>query len=235
LGLKKGKIKKLKFKKMKNELDELCQKYNTDKKSSVHNYTETYWDLFKDKKDQIKNFLEIGVLNGSSVNVWNDFFITSNIYSIDINSECKKFERDRIKILIGPQEDHDFLRSVFFDKGISFDCIIDDGSHISNHQVGSFEFLFDKCLNPGGLYIIEDTCCSYWDSHGGGLNKKGTCIEYFKEKNDEINFYGFCKDQILDRNNTYLLKNYPNPTIFQKQIKSISFLNSLIIIEKFRG
>ncbi|GIV44041.1 MAG: hypothetical protein KatS3mg035_1164 [Bacteroidia bacterium] len=217
---------------MENKLDILSHKYNTDKKSSVHNYTETYWSLFKDKQLSVKNFLEIGVLNGSSVNVWNDFFTNANIYAIDINSECKKFERDRIKISIGPQENHDFLKSEFLDKGISFDYIIDDGSHISRHQISSFEFLFDKCLNNGGLYIIEDTCCSYWGSHEGALNKKDTCIEYFKDKVDEINFYGFCKNNVLDRNNTYLLSNYPNPTNFQKQIKSISFLNSLIIIEK---
>ena len=32
--------------------------------------------------------------------------------------------------------------------------IIDDGSHIPEHQVLSFDYLFAACLAPGGTYII---------------------------------------------------------------------------------
>jgi hypothetical protein len=215
-----------------NVLDSLSNKYNTDKKSSVHNYTEIYWELFKDKPKDVKNFLEIGVLNGSSLKVWKDFFTEAQIKAIDINSYCKKFEEDRVKISIGPQENYDFLKSEFLDKNLNFDVIIDDGSHISDHQIKSFEFLFVNCLTPGGIYVIEDVCCSYWESHGGGYKNNDSCIEYFKKKIDEINFYGSVKNNVLDRNKNHMLKNYENPTVFQRQIKKITFANSLIIIEK---
>lgn len=217
---------------MKNELDLFAKKYNTDKSSLNHGYTSFYWEFFKDKYKEINNVLEIGVLNGSSVKMWKDFFVNANIKAIDINPSCKMFEGERIEILIGEQQNHDFLKKEIVDKNMFFDFIIDDGSHLSEHQIQSFEYLFANCLSSGGIYIIEDVCCSYWESHGGGYKKENTCIEYFKNKIDEINFYGFVQNNILDRRKEYLLKNYNLPTVFQKQIKKINFANSLIIIEK---
>ena len=37
-----------------------------------------------------------------------------------------------------------------------FDMIVDDGGHYPNQIQASFEFLFNKALKPGGLYVIED-------------------------------------------------------------------------------
>ena len=36
-----------------------------------------------------------------------------------------------------------------------FDVIIDDGSHLIDHQIKSFNILKEK-MKPGGIYIIED-------------------------------------------------------------------------------
>ena len=35
-------------------------------------------------------------------------------------------------------------------------AIIDDGSHIPQHQVSTFDLLFRQVLLPGGTYIVED-------------------------------------------------------------------------------
>lgn len=215
---------------MENLLNNLAEKYNTDKKSSIHNYTETYFSIFDSQRLSIKNFLEIGILDGSSLKMWKDFFPNAEIYGIDINPNCLKFEDERVNIRIGSQDNASFLESSFLRNNIEFDHILDDGSHISVHQIKSFEYLFNNCLKSGGLYIIEDTCCSYWGSHQTGDSP--TCMEYFKAKIDEINFYGFIKNGVYDRNNKYILENYPNPTEHQMKIKSIRFLNSIIIIEK---
>jgi hypothetical protein len=37
----------------------------------------------------------------------------------------------------------------------TFDYIVDDGSHQPDHQVRSFELLWDR-VKPGGKYFIED-------------------------------------------------------------------------------
>ncbi len=36
-----------------------------------------------------------------------------------------------------------------------FDVIIDDGSHVTEHQILTAECLLPR-LNPGGVYVIED-------------------------------------------------------------------------------
>ena len=64
-------------------------------------------------------------------------------------------------VLIGDATDEEFINSSF--KSIKFDIIIDDGSHLREDQLSSFKILFDKYLNDGGIYIIEDI--NSLDSH----------------------------------------------------------------------
>jgi len=213
---------------MKNFLDELAIKYNTDKSSKNHNYTKTYDKYLSPIREQKLNILEIGVLNGASLKMWGEYFPNSQIYGLDISPDCKKHEKDNIKVIIGSQDDEEFLIQNI--KSIKFDLIIDDGSHISRHQIKSFNVLFDS-LNSGCYYIIEDVCCSYWNSHEGGYKKQGSVIEYFKDKIDDVNFYGF-KGDLYDRKREYITSIKKDLTFFEKTINSIHFYNSIIIIEK---
>ena len=45
--------------------------------------------------------------------------------------------------------------------GIKFDVILDDGSHVPEHQILTINKLWDL-VKPGGVYIIEDIETSYW-------------------------------------------------------------------------
>lgn len=213
-----------------NVLDSLAIKYNTDKSSENHNYTKTYDKYFCNIKDEFKNVLEIGVLNGSSLKMWEEYFSNAIIYGIDMNPDCKQYESGRRKVIISKQDDEKLIKENIKDKNLIFDTIIDDGSHVSAHQISSFHLLFDS-LKSGGLYIIEDTCCSYWSSHEGGYKKSDTAIEYFKEKVDDVNFFGF-KGELYDRRKEYITSLKNELTFFEKNVNSIHFYNSIIIIEK---
>ena len=57
-----------------------------------------------------------------------------------------------------------FLEIIFFNYFISFDIILDDGSHSNKDVINSFELLF-PLLNDNGLYIVEDTICYKSNSH----------------------------------------------------------------------
>ena len=46
------------------------------------------------------------------------------------------------------------------------DIVIDDGSHINEHVITSFNALFPH-VRPGGLYVIEDVQTAYWPGWGG--------------------------------------------------------------------
>ena len=93
---------------------------------------------------------------------------------------------------IGSQIDSKFLASVVEEMG-GIDVVIDDGSHISQHVIKSFEILYPM-LNPGGLYFIEDLHTSYWPNYGGGLRRKNSSIEYLKHLVDYLNSEYFQKN-----------------------------------------
>ena len=68
---------------------------------------------------------------------------------------------------------------------------MEDASHVAEHQLSTFYFLFKELLLPGGVYIIEDVECSYWKPKSkiygyetGHLN----IIDYFTKLNHQLNW-----------------------------------------------
>jgi cephalosporin hydroxylase len=113
-----------------------------------------------------------------------------------------------------------------------FDLIVDDGSHIYNHQILTFNVLF-PFLKKGHIYVVEDVCTSYWPNFGGNP----TCIEYFKNLIDAVNFYGKSGStprEIQDGSWTrtavyYRREDYQDDL---PEFESIHFMNSLIVVHK---
>ena len=217
-------------------LDEIAIETKTDKSSHQHNYCVKYEKYLPFKRDQKIKILEIGVFNGSSINMWREYYCNSYVVGIDIDSSCTKYEKieNNLFVEIGSQIDSIFLSKVIEKHG-SFDLIIDDGSHMQSHMIFSFEKLF-PALKNSGVYIVEDTSCSYWNEYGGGLYRSNSSVEYFKSLVDHVNFFG----QKLKGDNWYWrredyqveqLKTY-NPHQCRIDIESITFLNSTILITK---
>jgi hypothetical protein len=213
-------------------LNQLANKHNTDKSNLYHNYADIYELFFYKFKDQNINLLEIGVLLGNSLRMWKEYFPKGNIFGIDINPECKKCEEDRIKIFIGNQNDDFFLNEIV-EEIKELDIIIDDGSHIIDHQIKSFMVLFPK-LKENGLYVIEDLHSSY-SPNPVFNNKNYTTIDFLKERIDDIQFNGKNVDDIwyADKKNHY--KTFNNKfelNYYEKWIRSIHFYKSICFIEK---
>ena len=126
--------------------------YRTDKESR-HKYCSLYYDkAFEDIKDKKLNILEIGILNGSSLVLWNEFFKNSIIYGID-NSNLTENRLDaypRIKTII-----QDAYKKELTSNLPLFDIIIDDGPHTLESQKIFINHYFKK-LNKNGKLIIED-------------------------------------------------------------------------------
>jgi hypothetical protein len=113
--------------------------------------------------------LEIGVLNGKSIRVWEAYFPNAEIVGADIVQASKRFEKDRTKIEIIDQsnlEDLVYLGS----KHGPFDVIIEDGSHMWEHQITSLRTLF-PFVKDGGYYIAEDLQTNFGErySHYKGV------------------------------------------------------------------
>ena len=112
-------------------------------------YFEIYERHFSKFVGASPTVLEIGVLNGGSLDMWRNYFGTSQIIGVDINQECLKYTDHRI--VIGDQGDRSFWRNL----NLSVDVLIDDGSHRPEDQIATLEEMLPR-LNPGGVYLCED-------------------------------------------------------------------------------
>lgn len=95
-----------------------------------------------------KRVLEIGVDHGGSLQLWARAFPSAQIVGLDINPDCKRFEEDRISVVIGDQTDTSLLATLG-----EFDIVIDDGSHSIKDQTIAFNALYPRTKM---VYLIED-------------------------------------------------------------------------------
>ena len=153
-------------------LTDLMNYYGSDKGgfNKDHNFSDYYSTIFFDKKESVKNILEIGLgtnnikvpsnmgLQGkplASLRAWKDYFVNANVYGADIDKEILKNE-DRIKTFYVDQTNAISISELYKNIGnINFDIIIDDGLHEYNANICLFENSF-KYLSKQGIYIIED-------------------------------------------------------------------------------
>jgi demethylmacrocin O-methyltransferase len=147
-------------------LCELAHKYGSDKCAPFHGYTPRYYKMFHDKRKDIKKVLEIGVGTpstmlhvkkykvGSSLYMWRDYFPNAQIYGIDIAPECI-FKDDRIETFYCDQSDREGLARLMDRIGEDIDIVIDDGSHIPEHQIITCLTLM-PFLSKSVVYVIED-------------------------------------------------------------------------------
>ena len=202
-------------------MNDLARYFENNNKNQIHkwsNYFDIYDRHFAKYRHKEIVIVEIGVSQGGSLQMWQDYFgPQAKIYGIDVDPRCKMFEGGNIKIFIGSQNDREFLRSVI--KQIPpIDILIDDGSHNSSHQIVSFEELFDS-VRSDGIYLCEDTHTSYWLKYGGGHKRRSTFIEYMKNIIDDL--HAFHSKQWSLRPNKYT-----------GSIWSVSFYDSIVVVEK---
>lgn len=184
----------------------------------VLHYLEAYDRYFYRYRGKKVRILEIGIWQGGSLQMWKNYFGEhAEIVGIDIDPQCKLLEEDRIEILIGEQEDRNFLKYLKNKYG-KFDVIIDDGGHHMEQQIITFNEMFDA-LADDGVYCCEDLCTSYWHEYEGGYKRENTFIEFSKGLIDDMNAF---------QNRS----GYPQINRYTTQIKSISYFNTIAFIEK---
>ena len=212
---------------MMNKLKEFFYKNNKKDLNKWLHYFDIYEENFSKYKKRKITILEIGIAKGGSLRMWKNYFSSeSTIVGIDINPECKKFEKDNIKTYIGNQADVNFLGSVIKDIGKP-DIIIDDGGHTSNQQILSFNYLFGH-LNDKGTYLVEDTHTSY---HSDFQDRQDgfTFMDYAKSLPDKLNLWYQYNDYKIYKKE---IKEKINMPYLTKNTHKISFYNSIVVFEK---
>lgn len=208
-----------------NNLIQLAKVFGTDK-WNAHWYAQHYQSHFQSLRHKKLKILEIGVggdtdpkSGGASLRMWKKYFPNSHIYSIDIHDKSA-LQENRIKIFHGSQADEGLLADIHNQVG-PFDIIIDDGSHLNEHVLQTFKYLF-PLLRVGGIYAAEDIQTSYWPNYGGdsiNLNNPKTSIGFFKSLVDSLNHVEFDKISY-------------QPNYYDRNIVAMHFYHNLVFIYK---
>ena len=202
-----GKKKNISFSYLSNsknnkQLTDLMNLFGSDKggRNNHHNFASYYSEIFFHKRNDIKNFLEIGLgtndtsvlsnmgSNGiplASLRAWRDYFKNANIYGADIDKNILKNE-DRIETFYVDQTDPITIKEMFKNIGKKkFDIILEDGLHEYNANICFFENAIEY-LEPNGTYIIEDVYYKDQDKFIKYFENKKynfSIIDIFHEKN----------------------------------------------------
>jgi hypothetical protein len=210
-------------------LDELALSAGTDKASNCHNYTEIYVRYFAPLKDKPIKLLEIGIYNGDSVKLWEEYFQKAELHFVDITYQHINYFSRRAHYHIANQESVSDLQMLMKKTSGNFDIIIDDGGHTMTQQITSFKCLFPH-VKSKGLYIIEDLHTSYWEGHYGGGSHPNTTIAFLKGLIDDVNFVGARTGRANHSNIDPSISKELN--LYRTQIESIHFYDSVAIILK---
>jgi fibrillarin-like rRNA methylase len=156
-------------------LNEIYSKYQSPEghgdKGTAHTYIDEYEKLLKNYREN-STVLEIGICRGESIKMWDEYFINSNVYGIDITDQYIKdlIAENKYNIIIGDACSENILKHL---NDLTFDVIIDDGSHLINDQINSFNVLKNK-MKSNGIYIIED------------VNNLDSTIDRYKELHNNV-------------------------------------------------
>lgn len=198
-------------------------------------YLTEYDRIFSSYRERPINLLEIGIQNGGSLEVWSAFFANAQtIVGVDVNPDCARlsYSDPRISVIVGDANSY-HAESALLEKSNNFDLIIDDGSHKSGDIVRSFSRYF-RYLNDGGIYVVEDLHCSYWQDFEGGLFDPASSIAFFKRLADVLSHehWGVPKARKDILRSFAIAYSFDMDEDLLEHIHSVEFINSMCVVRK---
>ena len=192
-----------------------------------HHYFEIYDKHFSKFIGKNPRVLEIGVYEGGSILMWKDYFGQgSTIVGMDIDAKCKRHEDSSkgIHVYIGDQFNVNSIKQLKETYGY-FDIIIDDGSHMNEHQKFTFSQLWDN-VTDGGVYLVEDTHTAYMQNFNGGLRHNNSFIEFTKSLIDSVNGF-YCNNVDYYTKTIDCMSYYDSIVVFDKKIRENMPIHSM--------
>ncbi|AJD82083.1 methyltransferase [Mycobacterium phage Cosmo] len=205
-------------------LPELADVCGTDK--GAHQGFMPWYERYLPGPDKLVVMVELGVYKGESMLMWRNYFRHDLSWIVGVDIDLSNIEVGTV-IPIGPKVwldlgDH---RGVWLHEGdqvasaetfgsFGFDLVVDDASHISSKTIASFDAWW-PLVKPGGLYVVEDTHCSYDVDYYGmasaaeperdcylsglGASRPKTTMAFLKRLADDVNWniHGYDRFQPL--------------------------------------
>lgn len=212
-------------------LSEYADVCGTDK--GTHQGFMEYYPKYLPPQDKMQVLVELGVYQGGSMKLWGSRLTHpgSRVIGIDIDlsqaPSSGSFEPN-VELYEGDQatipERLDFRYGA--------DIVIDDASHFSSKTIASFHTWWPH-VRPGGLYVVEDTHCSYnmehygpreasspeMDTFGGNYKRTPrTTMAFLKRLADDVNwnYHGYNRFNPLYQDIAYV-HFYPGITFIGKR------------------
>lgn len=146
------------------ELCEIGKKYNSDKgpnnpNKHRHAYTGIYHFLFHGIKNNNLNIAEIGIYKNEGMKMFRDYFKNANLFGYEkLQNLINNAEKDNLYntkyFLMDVNDPNDIKKGLEKCEG-KFDIIIDDSSHMFEHQINIISNAYPY-LKKNGYLIIED-------------------------------------------------------------------------------
>lgn len=151
------------------ELCELALRWGSDKAIF---YTPYYHEILNSRRQEVKRVLEFGIgypetmmstlarigvkdyTTGASLFMWREYFSNAEIFALDNNRDIF-INESRIHSFYCDQAIESTFAEAIANVGSDFDLIVEDGSHIREHQLRTARLLM-PLLKPDGIYIMED-------------------------------------------------------------------------------
>jgi FkbM family methyltransferase len=150
-----------------NSTTNLCElglKFHTDKSPISkyelrHSYTILYDFIFGKLKYEKIKIAEIGIWKNASLKCFREYFPNAEIYGfekhIELIEDAKNDNLEKTHYYSLDGAIPETIYNSFQEAGGNFDVIIDDGSHLFEHQINVILNTI-PFLKPGGILIIED-------------------------------------------------------------------------------
>lgn len=130
-------------------------------KGTVHGYLETYEKLLAPYRNTRGNVLEIGLMSGQSLLMWEKYFRNATVYGMDLCDQPHGGLADLRPLIaegvhnirLGNAAEQATVDELF--GTLQFNVIIEDAGHDLDSQLAIYKN-FRQRLSPGGIYIIED-------------------------------------------------------------------------------
>ena len=181
-------------------------------------YFDIYERHFKKVRGHEINILEIGIYSGGSLNMWHEYFGDNcKVYGVDIEDKCRVYSNQKTEVFIGDQASRSFWRGIK-SQIPKIDILIDDGGHLPEQQMVTFEEMFPH-IAPGGIFLCEDV---HWANNEFSVFVSGLSNHLNGEINGLTDHY--------EEGDKCGLKITATP--FQSQVRSICNYPFVTVVEK---
>lgn len=176
--------------------------------------------------------LEFGVLCGSSMALWSEYFPTGKVLGIDRDLSPflgprglealishGAFSRGNVYVMEANASDVtvlDHLNRLGFE---GFNVMVDDASHTAQDQITRFELFFPELL-PGGVYFVEDI--HSWPWHDGDM-----ALAYFAKLAASV----YIKREVLMGSHQIQQLRHTSKD-WRHQIESVTFMRDVVTVVK---